>query len=195
MAKRFRRRAIIPPCLNRFTWKCDHCMIIICLHANTLTPCQSLANSNGFADICEKLHSDLYVLFLVTAAMFFDGSKIPTSVLWRTLKRTLVLSLVKIYLVLSENWEFRKIVTDDGRQVMAIVRMALLGWWADKLIFKFYIRYLIYHCPNRDIPRIWWCWTIERRHRTEIRRVYGLCISKECSFNERMSTIKFVHES
>ena len=32
----------------------------------------NLAKPNGFGDICEKLLSDPYVLFLVTSAMFFD---------------------------------------------------------------------------------------------------------------------------
>ena len=37
-------------------------------------PCQNLAKPNGFGDICEKLLSDPQVLYLVLAAMFFDGS-------------------------------------------------------------------------------------------------------------------------
>ena len=36
----------------------------------------------AYMDICEKLLSDPNVLFLVTAAMFLDGSKIPTPVLY-----------------------------------------------------------------------------------------------------------------
>ena len=47
---------------------------------NTLT-CQNSAKPNGYGDKCEKLKSDPYVIFLVTVAMFFDGSKIPTTVL------------------------------------------------------------------------------------------------------------------
>ena len=42
---------------------------------------QNSAKLNGLGDICEKLLSVPYVLFLVTAAMFFDESKIPTSIL------------------------------------------------------------------------------------------------------------------
>ena len=34
-------------------------------------PSQNLAKPNGFGEICEKLLSDPYVLFSVTAAMFF----------------------------------------------------------------------------------------------------------------------------
>ena len=43
---------------------------------NTFTLCQDLAKPNSFGDICEKLLSDPYVLLLLTAAMFFDRSKI-----------------------------------------------------------------------------------------------------------------------
>ena len=36
-----------------------------------------MAKPNGFGDICEKLLSDPYVMFLVKAAIFFDRSKNP----------------------------------------------------------------------------------------------------------------------
>ena len=46
---------------------------------------KNLAGPNGFGDICEKLLSvsDPYVLLLVIAAMFYNGYKIPMSVLCR----------------------------------------------------------------------------------------------------------------
>ena len=40
--------------------------------------CHNFAKPNGFTDICEKLPSDPYVLFQITAAVYFGGSKIPT---------------------------------------------------------------------------------------------------------------------
>ena len=46
-------------------------------HAEHLYPCQNLAKPNCFGDICQKLLSDPYVLFLATAATFFDESKSP----------------------------------------------------------------------------------------------------------------------
>ena len=57
---------------------------------------------NGFGDICEKLLSEPYVLFLVTAAMFFDPSKISTSVLCSTPQGTFIPSLISIGQVVSE---------------------------------------------------------------------------------------------
>ena len=39
------------------------------------------AKPNDFGYKCKTRLSDPYVLFLVTVAMFFNGSKIPTSVL------------------------------------------------------------------------------------------------------------------
>ena len=61
-----------------------------------------MARHNGFVDICEKLLSDTYVPFLVTVAMFFDGSKIPTSVLCKIPKGTFIPSLVPIGQVVTE---------------------------------------------------------------------------------------------
>ena len=49
---------------------------------NKSFPLQMLAEPYHFWDICEKLHSEPPVLFLVTAAMFFDKSKIPTVILF-----------------------------------------------------------------------------------------------------------------
>ena len=45
-------------------------------HAEYFTLCQNLVKSNGFGDMCKNLLSDPYVLYLVTAAMFFNRSKI-----------------------------------------------------------------------------------------------------------------------
>ncbi len=49
---------------------------------NKSFPQQKFAKPYKFWDICEKLPSDPPVLFLVTAAMFFDELKIPTVVLF-----------------------------------------------------------------------------------------------------------------
>ena len=69
------------------------------------------------------------MLFLVTAAMFFDASKIPTSVLCTIPQGTFKPSLVLIGAIVLEEKSFEKLLTttDDGRQVMAIAHMAL---WA-----------------------------------------------------------------
>ena len=61
-----------------------------------------MAKPNGFGDKYEKLLSDLFVLFLVTMAMFFDGSKIPTSVLCRIPQGILIRSLVPMGQIVSE---------------------------------------------------------------------------------------------
>ena len=80
---------------------------------------------NGFGGICEKVLSDPYVLFLVTVAMFFKRSKIPTSVLCRIFQETFILSLVQIVQVVSEIKSFEKLLTtttyDDGRQKRYLV--------------------------------------------------------------------------
>ena len=80
-------------------------------------------------DICEKLLSDPYVLFLVTgnSSQFFDESKIPTSVLCRIPEGTFIPSLVPTGQVLSEEKSFEKLLMDDidngGCQVIAIAHM------------------------------------------------------------------------
>ena len=51
-------------------------------HAEHLN-CQNLAKLIGFGGIYEKLLSDPYFLFVIVEAMFFNRSKIPTSVLYR----------------------------------------------------------------------------------------------------------------
>ena len=66
------------------------------------TPRQNFVKPNGFGDFCKKLLSDPYVLFLVMAAMFFDGSKIPTSVLYQIPQGISIQSLVPISRVVSE---------------------------------------------------------------------------------------------
>ena len=75
---------------------------------NTFIPCQDVANLNSLGDICKKLLSDLHVLFLVRAAMFFDGSKISKSVLCRIPQGTLVSSLVSNDEVVSEEKIFER---------------------------------------------------------------------------------------
>ena len=71
---------------------------------------QNLPKPNGFGDICKKLMSDPYVLFLVTVAMFFDRLKIPTSVLCRIPQGTFIPSLVPIGQVESEEKSFEKLL-------------------------------------------------------------------------------------
>ena len=74
--------------------------------------------------MCEKLLSDPYVLFLLTA-MFFNESNIPTSILRRIPQGPLIPSLVPMGQVVSEEKSFEKLLTmdDDGRQEMAIAHM------------------------------------------------------------------------
>ena len=78
---------------------------------NTFTPCQNLAKLNGFGDVCEKLLSDTYVLFLVTAVMFFDRSQNPTSVLCKIPQETFIPRLVPIGQVVSEEKSFEQLLT------------------------------------------------------------------------------------
>ena len=98
---------------------------------NTFTQCQNLVKPNGFGDICEKLLSDPYVLFLVKVAMFFDESKIPTSSQYRMPQETFTSCLVLISQVVSEEKGFVQLLTtttdddDDGHQGMAIAHLAL----------------------------------------------------------------------
>ena len=95
-------------------------------HAKHFNPCQSLAKPNSFWDICKKLLSDPYVLFLVMAAIFFKGTKIPSLVLCRIPQGTFIPSWVSIGQVVSEEKSFEKNVNNDDRhQVMAIAHMAI----------------------------------------------------------------------
>ena len=84
-----------------------------------------MAKPNSFGDICEKLLSDPYVLFVVTAAI----PKIPTSVLYRIPQGTFIPRLDPIGQVVREEKSFEKLLTTkidayDGHQVMAIAHMA-----------------------------------------------------------------------
>ena len=67
--------------------------------------------------------SDPTVLFLVTVAMFFSGSKMPTSVLCRIFLKTFIPNLVLVGQVMSEVKSF---VSDDNDrcQVMTKAHMA-----------------------------------------------------------------------
>ena len=88
------------------------------------------AKPDGFGNICEKTLSDPYVLFSVTAAMFFNGSKISTPVLCRIPQGTFIPSLFQIGQVVPKEKSFEKLLTmtdDDGCQVMAIAHMSF-GW-------------------------------------------------------------------
>ena len=67
--------------------------------------------ANGFGDMCENLLSDPYVLFLETAAFFFDGSQIPTLFPCRVPPETFIPSLVLIGKVVSEKKNFEKLLT------------------------------------------------------------------------------------
>ena len=71
---------------------------------------KNLTKPNDFGDtcICEKLLSDPYVLFLVMAAMFFDKSKILTTVLCRIPQGSFMLSLVSYGKVVSEEKIFER---------------------------------------------------------------------------------------
>ena len=82
-----------------------------------------MAKPNSFGDIiCEKLLSDPYVIFIVTAAMLFDGSKISTLILRSIPQGTSIPSLVPIGEVVSEEKGFENLLTtrttttddDDG---------------------------------------------------------------------------------
>ena len=74
---------------------------------NTLIS-QNLAISYCFSNICEKRLSDPCFLLLVTEAMFFDGSKIPTSVLYNIPLETFIPNLVPISQVMSEEKIFER---------------------------------------------------------------------------------------
>ena len=80
---------------------------------NTFTQSKVGQNFLSFGDICKKLLSNPYVLFIVKAAMFFDGSKIPTLFLCRIPQGTFISSLVQIGRVVSEEKSF---VNDDDVQ-------------------------------------------------------------------------------
>ena len=69
--------------------------------------------TNSFRDKYEKPPSDRYVLFLVMTVMFFDGLKIPTSVLCRLPQGTFIPSFVPIGQVVSVEKSFEKLLTTD----------------------------------------------------------------------------------
>ena len=79
---------------------------------------KNLAKPYGFGDICEKLMSDPYVLFLVMAAMFFDESKIPTSILCRISQETFIPSLVLIGPVVSEKGYLKEITLKIAKKTL-----------------------------------------------------------------------------
>ena len=97
-------------------------------HAEHFYSSQNLGNPNDLGDIYEKLLSDPYFLFLVTAAMFFDESNIPKTKLCKIPQETFIPSLVSIGQIVSEEKNFVELLTrttnDDRRQVMAIANMA-----------------------------------------------------------------------
>ena len=75
---------------------------------NTFTPCQNLTKPKVFGNICEKLLAHPYVLFSETAAMFFDRTKIPTSILCMVPQGTFIPSLSLIGQVVSEEKIFER---------------------------------------------------------------------------------------
>ena len=83
---------------------------------NTLSKFVYLAKPNSFGDICEKLLSDPYFLFLVTVAIFFNRSKIHTTVLYRIPHGILIPSFVPIGQVVLEERSLEKMLTttDDN---------------------------------------------------------------------------------
>ena len=124
IAKKRLKRAITPTWLNRLnenlTTDISHCV-------EQFYPVRIWLNLTVL-EIYAKLLSDPYVLFLVTANMFFDGSKIPTSVLCTILQGTFIPSLVSIGQVVSEEKIFEILLTttddDDWHKVMAIAHLA-----------------------------------------------------------------------
>ena len=87
-------------------------------HSENFFPCQNIAKPYSFGDICEKLLSDPYVLFLVKAAMFLDGSNIPTTFLWKIPQETFIPSLIQTGQVVSGEKSLEKLLMtmddDDG---------------------------------------------------------------------------------
>ena len=82
---------------------------------NTL-PRQNLAKPNDLGDICEKLLSDPPLSsILVTAPMFFDKSKIPTSDLCKIPQETFKPRLVSISQVVSEEKNFERNNIKNGK--------------------------------------------------------------------------------
>ena len=66
-----------------------------------------------------------HVLFLVTAAMFFNRSKIHMVILCRILYGTDIKSAMQICYVDSEKKMLEEIINDDdGREMMAIAHLA-----------------------------------------------------------------------
>ena len=76
-----------------------------------------MTKPNGFGDICEKLWSVPYVLFLVMAAMFFHRPKINISALCRIPLGTFVPNLVQIGPVVSEEKNFERNNNKIGKKV------------------------------------------------------------------------------
>ena len=75
-----------------------------------------MATLNSFGNICKKLLSDLYALFLVTVALFFDGPKTPKSVLCMIPLGTFIPSLVSIGKVVSEEKIFERNKTKNSNK-------------------------------------------------------------------------------
>ena len=81
---------------------------------DTITIFQNLAKPNSFWDICEKLLSDPYVLFLVMVNMFFQQIKNPNLSSMQDTRRNIHTGSNWSSSVIGE--EFWKIVNDDDHE-------------------------------------------------------------------------------
>ena len=80
--------------------------------------------------ITEKLHFDAYVLFLVTADIFFNRSKIPTFLLSRINQETFISSLVPIGQVASKEKIFVR------KKIKIAKKKAITPTWLNRLKLK-----------------------------------------------------------
>ena len=71
----------------------------------TLTVCQNLAKVNDF-----HIYAKIYVLFLATAAMFFNESKIEAKTLCKIPYGTITQNFMLIHLALSEETIFKTLL-------------------------------------------------------------------------------------
>ena len=92
-------------------------------HAEHFYPCQNLAKPKGFGDICEKLLSDPYVLFLVNGGHVFQRIKNPHISSMQNTPRNIYIEFGSNQSSSFREEEFCTIVhkddNDDGREVMA----------------------------------------------------------------------------
>ena len=92
-----------------------------------------------------QLLSGHYVLFLVTVAMFFDGSNILTTVLSKTPLRTIIPSLVPFHQVVPEEKKSEIFFYDDGKRKVEAIS----------------------HLDQREPPRLTWTGVLKKRELNE----------------------------